>query len=356
MSYQQEVFSFISSIIGQSHIIPVHVEFTRFVGGDANTSMLLSQIIYWTDKTSDPDGWFYKSYDEWERETALTKRKVSRSVDTFKKMGLVETKVKKINNNTILHYRFNQYEFVDQFGKYLEAKRAEKTSKVPSILGSDETSFPEIPKRHFQKSHNVTSLPYIQKTTTKNYDVPPPPSDPKPVPPTSSPKKTSSSFSSPEVNQHDFTNLMQCIPQKKRSKSVEQRLTKAMIAGYAIAYLLDAIAYTNNHAKKDYLSYLGNTIDKEWAPKGYYRQSVENTQREAQRVKDRQREQEEQQREQLAMKQKHEVLDNLLKNDSEHYFELVDQAANNLGIDDVSKPGRGGKMKIKFEIMRILGL
>jgi hypothetical protein len=29
---------------------------------------LTNQILYWTDRTSDPDGWFYKTYDDWDQE------------------------------------------------------------------------------------------------------------------------------------------------------------------------------------------------------------------------------------------------------------------------------------------------
>ncbi len=71
-SYQQQVFAFISSIIGQNNIIPVPIECVHFVG-DYNTEALLNQIIYWTDRTKDPDSWFYKSYADWHEELALSK-------------------------------------------------------------------------------------------------------------------------------------------------------------------------------------------------------------------------------------------------------------------------------------------
>jgi hypothetical protein len=36
--------------------------------------MMLSQAIYWTQVTQDPDGWFYKTSAQWQRETTLSGR------------------------------------------------------------------------------------------------------------------------------------------------------------------------------------------------------------------------------------------------------------------------------------------
>lgn len=35
-------------------------------------ALLLSQAIYWSKRTKDPQGWFYKTNEEWEEETGLT--------------------------------------------------------------------------------------------------------------------------------------------------------------------------------------------------------------------------------------------------------------------------------------------
>lgn len=36
-------------------------------------AVLLSQALYWTRRTTDPNGWFYKTMEEWEEETGLTR-------------------------------------------------------------------------------------------------------------------------------------------------------------------------------------------------------------------------------------------------------------------------------------------
>lgn len=40
--------------------------------GSINAALMLSQAVYWSNRTEDADGWFYKSRDEWTDETGLT--------------------------------------------------------------------------------------------------------------------------------------------------------------------------------------------------------------------------------------------------------------------------------------------
>ena len=39
----------------------------------ATAALMLSQAVYWQQRTSDPEGWWYKSMEDWKRETAMTR-------------------------------------------------------------------------------------------------------------------------------------------------------------------------------------------------------------------------------------------------------------------------------------------
>lgn len=52
--------------------IAFHRAFVPFAG--VTGALFLSQALYWTKRTSDPDGWFYKTASDWEQETGLTRR------------------------------------------------------------------------------------------------------------------------------------------------------------------------------------------------------------------------------------------------------------------------------------------
>jgi hypothetical protein len=41
--------------------------------GSITAGLMLSQAIYWTERCDNPEGWFYKTIDEWEREITLTR-------------------------------------------------------------------------------------------------------------------------------------------------------------------------------------------------------------------------------------------------------------------------------------------
>jgi hypothetical protein len=44
------------------------------LSGSVTSGLMLSQAVYWTGKTSDPDGWFWKTQDEWFEETMLSRK------------------------------------------------------------------------------------------------------------------------------------------------------------------------------------------------------------------------------------------------------------------------------------------
>jgi len=56
-----------------SRPIAFHASFARLTGS-VQAGLMLSQAVYWTERTNDHDGWFYKTQDEWEEETCLGRR------------------------------------------------------------------------------------------------------------------------------------------------------------------------------------------------------------------------------------------------------------------------------------------
>lgn len=103
---KKQLVQLIKSISGQSNLITVPRIFID-IAGDLNTAVLLSQIVYWSDKSKREDGWFYKSYPEWEDEIGLTQFQVKRSSDKLGKMGLLEVRLKRANKAPTLHYKLD---------------------------------------------------------------------------------------------------------------------------------------------------------------------------------------------------------------------------------------------------------
>src|SRR5262245_21579 len=53
--------------------VAFRVVYAKVAGGTV-AGLLLSQIVYWSQRTTDPDGWFYKSQEEWCDELSLSRR------------------------------------------------------------------------------------------------------------------------------------------------------------------------------------------------------------------------------------------------------------------------------------------
>lgn len=45
-----------------------------FIGCGINGALMLSQLVYWTSRTKDNDGWIFKTHSDWTMETGLTRK------------------------------------------------------------------------------------------------------------------------------------------------------------------------------------------------------------------------------------------------------------------------------------------
>lgn len=75
------------------------------LGAGINGALMLSQAIYWSRRTNDPDGWFYKSQVEWEEETGMTRYEQEGARKALIKLGVLEELKRGVPCR--LHYRVN---------------------------------------------------------------------------------------------------------------------------------------------------------------------------------------------------------------------------------------------------------
>lgn len=104
VSQYNEVRRVLAQLSGHDRIVTIpklYIELT----GDLVESILLNQIVFYSDKSKREDGYFYKSYKEWTEELSLTERQVRYAAKKLIAKGLIETKVLKANGNPTVHYR-----------------------------------------------------------------------------------------------------------------------------------------------------------------------------------------------------------------------------------------------------------
>ncbi|MFW3540558.1 conserved phage C-terminal domain-containing protein [Staphylococcus caprae] len=152
MNNRDYISSIITQFSGQNNIIPIPVIYIE-ITEDYHTAALLNQLIYWSDRTSRKDGYFYKSYKEWEEEIHLSKYQVMRATKKLKNMGIVETALKKANGAPTVHYKVDSKEVSQWIVKKLNNGKLRN-----STMDSEET----------QQSLTEITTEITTETTTKD--------------------------------------------------------------------------------------------------------------------------------------------------------------------------------------------
>ncbi|WP_256344103.1 hypothetical protein [Pseudomonas costantinii] len=68
-------------------------------------ALMLSQAIYWSNRTDNAEGWFYKTMEEWEAETGMTRSEQESARKKLVKVGVLEEQKKGVPCR--LFYRVN---------------------------------------------------------------------------------------------------------------------------------------------------------------------------------------------------------------------------------------------------------
>lgn len=145
---QPEAFALIKALLQRP--IAFHRVFADVAGG-AIPGLFLSQAWYWSQRTPDPDGWFYKTQAEWEEETALIRSEQDRSRLILKRLGILHEKLRGQPGRLwySLDYGMLQTRLLDSANKIAETSKldcriqqpAYKDARVPET--TPETTYRE---------------------------------------------------------------------------------------------------------------------------------------------------------------------------------------------------------------------
>lgn len=113
----------------------------RLIG--LNEAILFYQLYFWSDKTARKDGWFYKSKEELEDETALTRFQQDQAKCRLKAMGYIDYKVMRANGSPTLHYRVDYGKVRNLLFQTLETSDLETLESGVSITESTQESTTE---------------------------------------------------------------------------------------------------------------------------------------------------------------------------------------------------------------------
>ncbi|MDH2866777.1 DnaD domain protein [Bacillus cytotoxicus] len=168
MNFQHEVFDIIATFSGQANKIVINTAFVDFVE-DLEIGLFLSQLIYWSDRTTRPDGYFYKSDKEWHEEIRISKYAVRKSRKKLEEMGLLQTFVKKANGSPTVHYKLDKRRFSEMFISFLRNRKNE-ISKSQNPFAETETSLTDITTDITTHIDDADKHPLIDEEFQKSYN------------------------------------------------------------------------------------------------------------------------------------------------------------------------------------------
>jgi len=132
---------FIKAMSGQENMVSIPKLYIQMFGGDIDIAILLSQVVYWSDKSKRTDGYFYKTYSEWENEIGLSEYKIKKAVKQLKESEIIETKLKRANGSPTIHYKLNMSNLQNLIIKFLDNQETSESESIKiSESESEETS------------------------------------------------------------------------------------------------------------------------------------------------------------------------------------------------------------------------
>lgn len=147
-----QIKDIVKHFVGQSNTLAVPAIFKKWLG-TYNNAVLFAQIIYWSERTTNADGWFFKSYKDWENEIFLTEKEARTAVENLENLGLIETKVAKVQGTPTKHFRLKSDVFEAKFTDFLKLQHS---AQVIENKGAD-GNLPKGSLESYQKAVSYSS-------------------------------------------------------------------------------------------------------------------------------------------------------------------------------------------------------
>lgn len=135
MISQKSIVAMIRAISGQANVLTIpriYIDLTK----SHRAALFLSQCVYWSDKTKDSDGWFYKTDAEWREELGLPRGGLDTALKACERW--VEAAVRRVGPTPKSHYRVKLDLLVSDISDLLESDKSDLP--VSGISDSPENS------------------------------------------------------------------------------------------------------------------------------------------------------------------------------------------------------------------------
>lgn len=139
------------------------------IAGSLTATVMLSQALYWSKRTKDPDGWFYKTREEWTEETGMTRREQETARASLRESGFWEEKLQ--GQPAQLYFRVNFELLESKLSQLLENQGGQLVgTKAPNKEGGN------VPTSRAESAQHSIGTEITSETTS---EITPPPVAPK---------------------------------------------------------------------------------------------------------------------------------------------------------------------------------
>lgn len=158
MSNYQSVLSLAEELGVKCWTTQIYIKITDSL----DLGVFLERIVWWSDKTSRTDGYFWKKAEEWGDELCVSYTQLKRMEKDLKDLGFIETSLKRANSAPTTHYKpvmpaiLNSINTIFRKPEIQESRKSEK----PNL------DFQETSKSDFQE----TSKTLTGKTQEKQQE------------------------------------------------------------------------------------------------------------------------------------------------------------------------------------------
>ena len=118
-TFQKRLLRTIKSTTGQCSMVVIPRLVLELCKSDPCRAAMLSHLIFLCDKGRRRDGFIYKSFREWTKETGLSQYQVTQASCWLKRKGLVKTDKKRIYGHPNMLYKLNQEQLIKSLGAIL---------------------------------------------------------------------------------------------------------------------------------------------------------------------------------------------------------------------------------------------
>ena len=131
MAQREKVLDIIRQHEGHDRTLVVPRAFIT-LSGDLHSALLLSQLLYWTDRAASHEGWVYKTRPEWIAELGGTRYTLDGARRRLRALGLIEESIHLVRNRRTLHLRLRYPQFLEALEAILAREGASPTVSCPS--------------------------------------------------------------------------------------------------------------------------------------------------------------------------------------------------------------------------------